>query len=55
MPSTEGGEIGMPRKKAVRKITRDAGTGRFVPARRARTAPKRTVTETVRAPRRRKR
>jgi hypothetical protein len=44
----------LPRKSATRKVTRDAGTGRFVPAKRAKTAPSRTVTETMRVPRRRK-
>lgn len=34
----------------VRKVTRDAGTGQFVPAKRAKTAPTRTVTETVKVP-----
>jgi hypothetical protein len=33
-------------KRTVR-VTRDAGTGRFVPPRRAVTHPTRTVTETV--------
>lgn len=34
-------------KKGTHTVTRDAGTGQFVPPRRAVEAPTRTVTETV--------
>jgi hypothetical protein len=42
----------MPKKK--RTVTRDAGSGQFVPASQARKRPKETVTETVPTRRRRK-
>lgn len=37
---------------AKRKVVRDAGNGRFVPAREAVKRPKHTVTETVPTPKR---
>ena len=44
---------GQPDRKEVnmpKKVTRDAGTGRFVPKREAVRRPKTTVTETVPVP-----
>lgn len=38
----------------TRKVARDAGTGQFVPKRRAKTHPSRTVVETVPVRKRRK-
>lgn len=41
-------------KVEVRKIARDAGTGRFIPLEEAKRRPTRTVVETVRVPTRKK-
>lgn len=40
--------------KKIRKVVRDARTGRFVPKREARRRPATTVTETVKQPSKRK-